>query len=108
MSKFKKLLIVLISILILEVITIYIGYKRNMPTDIKYNSKKPIIILIDVTDNVLSVMQDGKAVKSYMISGGKPSSPSPIGTWRIVSKGEWGAGFGGSWMGFNVPCPTYY
>lgn len=107
MSKFKKLLIVLVSILILETILIYIGFKRNKPTDIKCDPKKPIVILVDVTDNLMSVFQEGKVIKTYLVAGGHPTSPSPIGTWRIISKGEWGEGFGGRWMGFNVPCPTY-
>ena len=41
--------------------------------------------------------------KEYKCSGGKWSTPSPIGTWTIISKAKWGEGFGGSWMGLNVP-----
>jgi lipoprotein-anchoring transpeptidase ErfK/SrfK len=26
-----------------------------------------------------------------------------LGTWKIISKDTWGEGFGGAWMGFNVP-----
>ena len=30
----------------------------------------------------------------YKCSGGKASTPSPIGTWNIDSKAKWGEGFG--------------
>ena len=104
MTKFKKLLFLLLFILLLEATLIYIGYRKsNTATDIKYNAKKPLIIMVDVTDNVMSVFQEGKIIKSYVVAGGHPTSPSPIGTWRIISKGEWNEGFGGRWMGFNVP-----
>lgn len=46
-------------------------------------------------------------VKTYPIAGGKRSTPSPIGTWTIVSKGEWSEGFGTRWLGLNVPWGRY-
>ena len=60
-------------------------------------------ILVDVEVSQLYVLKNGQPYKEYKCSGGKPSTPSPIGTWTIVTKGKWGEGFGGSWMGFNVP-----
>ncbi|WP_461205520.1 L,D-transpeptidase family protein [Clostridium sp. DL1XJH146] len=68
-----------------------------------YDSSKPIVILVDVVDSIMNVFQDGKIIKTYTIAGGAPISPSPIGTWTVISKGTWGEGFGGRWMGFNVP-----
>lgn len=53
------------------------------------------------------VYKDGKLMKTYEVSGGKASSPSPVGTWKIISKDTWGEGFGGAWMGFNVPWGMY-
>ncbi len=47
--------------------------------------------------------KDNEIYKEYDVSGGKPSTPSPLGTWNIVSKANWGEGFGGTWMGLNVP-----
>lgn len=42
-----------------------------------------------------------------VIAGGRASSPSPLGTWKIISKDNWGEGFGGAWLGFNVPWGLY-
>jgi hypothetical protein len=50
---------------------------------------------------------DGEYIKSYPVSGGAPNSPSPLGNWKIVSKETWGEGFGGVWLGFNVPWGQY-
>lgn len=60
-------------------------------------------ILVDVEESRLYLFENKELKKVYVCSGGKESTPSPIGTWTIVSKGRWGEGFGGSWMGFNVP-----
>lgn len=60
-------------------------------------------ILVDVEASKLWLIHDGKVEKEYACAGGKASTPSPIGTWKIISKAKWGEGFGGSWMGINVP-----
>lgn len=64
-------------------------------------------IHIDLDDHILYLFENGKVVKKYPIAGGKRGTPSPIGTWKIISKANWGEGFGGSWMGFNVPWGKY-
>jgi len=111
MSKFMKLLLTLIFILIIETIIIYIGYTTKTALNTygieNYNPKKGIVIVIDVQDNYLSVFQESKLLKTYEIAGGKPSSPSPIGIWRIETKANWDKGFGGYWMGLNVPWGQY-
>lgn len=107
MSKFIKIVIACVFLLIIEIIVIYRGYKTTYTTEPigidKYDSKKPTVILVDVSSNYLSVFQEGKVLKTYQIAGGKPTTPSPLGTWRVVNKDTWGEGFGGHWMGFNVP-----
>lgn len=50
-------------------------------------------ILVDVEESVLYLIQDKQIVKTYSCSGGKWSTPSPIGTWKIVQKDTWGEGF---------------
>lgn len=60
-------------------------------------------ILVDVEESRMYLFENGVCIKTYKVSGGKTSTPSPIGTWKIISKGKWGEGFGGSWMGLNVP-----
>ena len=55
-------------------------------------------ILVDVEESKLYLFENEKLKKVYSCSGGKWSTPSPIGTWTIISKQKWGEGFGGSWM----------
>lgn len=109
MSKFKKLLIILISILIIEAIIIYLGYRssQHKNTFNISNQKSNYTIVADVSLNKLTVFKEGKLFKVYNIAAGKPSTPSPLGTWKIVNKDTWGEGFGGHWMGFNVPWGKY-
>lgn len=65
-----------------------------------------IYVNLDMTQ--MYVYKDGELFKTYEVSGGKTSSPSPTGTWRIIHKDTWGEGFGGAWLGFNVPWGTLH
>lgn len=58
-------------------------------------------ILVDVEESKMYILKNGNIEKVYPCAGGKNSTPSPIGTWQIISKGMWGEGFGGRFMGFN-------
>ena len=51
-------------------------------------------ILVDVEESKLYLFENEKLKKVYSCSGGKWSTPSPIGTWTIISKAKWGEGFG--------------
>ncbi len=55
-------------------------------------------ILVDVEESKLYLFENEELIKTYLCSGGKWSTPSPIGTWTVISKQMWGEGFGGSWM----------
>lgn len=70
-------------------------------------SNNPYFIHIDLDNFKMYVFKDGEVYKEYPVSGGKVSTPSPLGTWNIVSKSNWGEGFGGSWMALNVPWGKY-
>lgn len=69
--------------------------------------KNPYVVFVDLNHLKLHVFKDNTLFKSYPISGGKSRTPSPLGVWKIISKANWGEGFGGSWMGFNVPWGKY-
>jgi hypothetical protein len=69
--------------------------------------KKGYHIHINLDKHILYVFNNGEFLKTYPVSGGKPSTPSPAGTWRVISKDTWGEGFGGAWLGFNVPWGEY-
>ncbi|MFZ5985828.1 MAG: L,D-transpeptidase [Bacillota bacterium] len=69
--------------------------------------KKGYHIHINLDTLILYLYKDGEVIKTYLVSGGKPETPSPAGTWKIINKSTWGEGFGGSWMGLNVPWGKY-
>lgn len=111
MSKFYKIILFLISIILLELI-----FFGNRPIIRKssgvyevsnYSPKKSIVIMVDLTASRMEIFQNGNVIKTYPISGGKGSTPSPIGTFIITSKDTWGDGFGGKWMRLNVPWGIY-
>jgi len=70
------------------------------------SKKTDYVIFIEIEDKTLYLLQEGKCVKKYPIASGKAEWPSPIGYWKIISKSDWGEGFGGRWLGLNVPWGT--
>lgn len=66
-----------------------------------------IYIVINKSERKLTLYKDGEVFKQYPVALGKPSTPTPVGEWKIVSKGIWGGGFGTRWMGLNVPWGKY-
>ncbi|MDD4504195.1 MAG: L,D-transpeptidase family protein [Clostridiaceae bacterium] len=73
----------------------------------EYNESKELFIFIDLTKRTLFFFKDGEQIKKYNIAIGTKENPSPIGVFRIIEKGKWGKGFGGRWMGMNVPWGVY-
>lgn len=105
--KLKKL-ISLAFIIIIFVFAYHISTKNKYGQSIYVDgSDNPYSILIDVEITQLTVFKGGKVFKIYPCSGGKTTTPSPIGTWRIKNKSQWGEGFGGRWLGLNVPWGEY-
>jgi len=64
-------------------------------------------IVINKGERKLYLYNDGKTFKEYLVAVGKAETPTPVGEWKIVSKGIWGEGFGTRWMGLNVPWGKY-
>lgn len=61
MKNFIKLLLILVFILLLEIFLILRGYQKSKDIMLKidnYDSKKSIVILVDVSSNELCVFQD--------------------------------------------------
>lgn len=69
------------------------------------NSKKNLAILVDLNEERLYLVDKDNniIIKKYSIASGKLDTPSPIGTWKVVSMGKWSGGFGTRWIGINVP-----
>ena len=80
-----KKIVVLIAVILL--ITALFKWKIYAKTETKYK------ILVDVEDSKLYLFENNKLKKEYKCSGGKWSTPSPIGTWKITFKEKWGEGF---------------
>ncbi|KZL92651.1 L,D-transpeptidase family protein [Clostridium magnum] len=81
-----------------------ISSEKKVEIKHKYN------ILVDVSEFDLYLIDKNtnKVVKVYPIAGGKPSTPSPYGTWKIISKAaNWGTGFGTRWMQLGIPWGKY-
>lgn len=84
--------------------------KRISSKDV-YIKEKPqsytVHIEVDRKQLKLIDRKNEEIVKSYPIATGKISSPTPLGTFKIVEKAKWGEGFGTRWMGINVPWGIY-
>lgn len=96
--KKQKLILQIIIASIVLAISIYFGTKqikvKNLVVETWANYKKSKYeILVDVEESILYLFKDGILEKTYECSGGKWSTPSPIGTWKVVQKSTWGEGF---------------
>lgn len=90
----KKIIKILICIAIIICLIMFVKYKSNDNTILaSANSNSTYKILVDVEDSKLFLFENDELIKTYKCSGGKWSTPSPIGTWTIISKAKWGEGF---------------
>ncbi len=104
----KKINALIFFILPIILMISFISFNVNAATNEQAN-KIEYRILVDLNDSKLFLIKNktGKIVKVYPIASGKPKTPSPIGTWKIVDKAVWGKGFGTRWMALNVPWGKY-
>jgi hypothetical protein len=72
-----------------------------------YPDYENLRILIDIDEKTLYLLDGNKLIKKYMVATGKPSTPTPIGRWKVISKARWGGGFGSRWIGLDVPWGKY-
>jgi len=65
----------------------------DMPDETENTSvvTKGYYIYINLDELKLYLYKDGVLLKTYPVSGGKPETPSPEGTWKIISKSDWEA-----------------
>ena len=90
----RKNKILIVGILLVFAILLSF-YKQTQKTSIQTSTESPKYkILVDVEESKLYLFQNNELIKIYRCSGGKWSTPSPIGTWTIISKAKWGEGFG--------------
>ncbi|MBP2649448.1 MAG: ErfK/YbiS/YcfS/YnhG family protein [Firmicutes bacterium] len=61
-------------------------------------------IKVNISEKELTLYQDGSPVKSYPIGIGKMLTPTPMGTYSIISKvPNPGGPFGIMWLGLSKP-----
>jgi hypothetical protein len=97
-----------ILFVILCVIIIVPPHPKQVPEeDYSVVRMQEYIIFIDLGNKRLYLFENDRCIKEYPVATGKKETPSPIGTWKIISKGSWSGGFGERWMGLNVPWGVY-
>ena len=67
-----------------------------------------VLITINLDNRRLHFSYPGRKTKTYPVAIGKPSPPTPLGNWTIVSKAlNPGGPFGARWMRLSVPWGGY-
>ncbi len=65
-------------------------------------------ITINITSHTLTLYKNGKVFKVYPVAVGKPSTPTPKGTFKIINRQlHPGGAFGIRWLGLNIPGGGY-
>ena len=110
MIKVYKLKTIVIILLVIFLIAGFILVLKNNSSyesiQTSNSNSSTYKILVDVEDSKLFLFEDNKVIKTYKCSGGKQSTPSPIGTWTITTKAKWGEGFGRKLDGFKCSLGT--
>ncbi len=68
----------------------------------------PYSVVINRKEHSLSVYKEDKLLKKYPVAVGKPSTPTPTGSYKIINKAmNPGGVFGVRWLGLNIPPRGY-
>lgn len=115
----KRIFLILLGFIMTLIVVILGNYIHVELTrkDIDYEKQKVfydyddknVVILIDVDTKLLYLIDidTNEVLKEYVVATGKPNTPTPLGTFKIVEKGRWGGGFGSRWLGLDVPWGKY-
>lgn len=100
---------ILLTLVLIFFTNINVGaFNPEVSSNIQNNTNYNILVDLNDLKMFLIDKDTNEVIKSYPIAGGKPSTPSPIGTWTIIGKeADWGKGFGSRWMALNVPWGKY-
>ncbi|GAE88396.1 hypothetical protein JCM21531_1838 [Acetivibrio straminisolvens JCM 21531] len=78
---------------------LYVGQVICIPV-----APSPVRIIISIAAKTLSLYRNGRLIKSYPVATGKPTTPTPKGTFTIINKQvNPGGPFGTRWMGLSAP-----
>lgn len=65
-------------------------------------------ITINIATHTLTLLRDNRVYKNYLVAVGKPTTPTPRGTFRIINRAvNPGGPFGVRWLGLNAPNGDY-
>ncbi|ACA45397.1 L,D-transpeptidase [Clostridium botulinum] len=65
-------------------------------------------IIINTQTHTLTLFKDNNVYKTYKVAVGKPSTPTPKGTFKIINRAiNPGGPFGARWLGLNIPYGDY-
>lgn len=110
-NMFALIIMLVIVFLILGNYINRLSFMKKINSEDVYlrNKEQKYTILIEVDMKQLKLVdrENENIVKTYPIATGKSSSPTPLGTFKIIEKGRWGEGFGTRWMGLDVPWGKY-
>lgn len=73
-----------------------------------YNFRVTYSITINTKGHLLTLFRDNATFQTYRVAVGKPSTPTPKGTFRIINRAvNPGGPFGARWLGLNAPNGDY-
>lgn len=65
-------------------------------------------ITVNTGSHTLTLYKNNKPIKIYRVAVGKPSTPTPKGTFKIINRAvNPGGPFGARWLGLNAPYGDY-
>ncbi|AVQ44785.1 L,D-transpeptidase [Clostridium botulinum] len=65
-------------------------------------------IVINTKAHTLTLFRDNNVYRTYKVAVGKPSTPTPKGTFKIINRAiNPGGPFGARWLGLNIPYGDY-
>lgn len=122
-ARLKQLLFIIIMVIILSLVSVGLGLleawlvdryfpdPQNFPWQRIYPSfsvpNEGYAIFVDLDIMQLTLYKDGDVFRKWPCSGGAKNTPSPLGLFKVNGIGNWGEGFGGSWISINVPWGKY-
>lgn len=81
----------------------------SLGTDEVSTGKLPagrVEVLVELNSLTLTILVDRKPFRSFPVAIGKLETPSPVGAWKVVSRGYWAKGKT-KWLGLSVPYGVY-
>ena len=99
-KKLKYIIVIIIVLLTIQTTLLVSAYYEVPNFQIPLNG---CALFVDLDTLTMTAYVDGEVYKTYPVSGGAETTPSPVGMWHVVEISNWGEGFGGSWIGLDVP-----